>query len=117
MILKGFPLLIDDEDFELVRLFNWSVHCVKSGGHYWARKYSLGDGRTSTIYLHRQVAERMGMSKDLHIDHINRVKHDNRRSNLRGVDRSGNARNKDIQELGRIYQEKAAELRGWFHNA
>lgn len=84
---------VSDEDADLVEI-KWSLAGGKGNGKYAAHQV-LG----KTFYLHRYVAERMGLidlteppsergAWKVSIDHINGNKLDNRRENLRLRDRS-----------------------------
>lgn len=80
--------IVDDEDFEILTTRKWQIN--KGGYCYrflWKdRKYA------GCVYMHRFL---MGFP-ELKVDHINRNKLDNRRSNLRIADDSLNAFNKSI---------------------
>lgn len=82
----GVIVLIDDEDADLTRL-RW--YDFKLG--YAARKT-----RGRKVTMHRVILGRM-LGRDLQpgeeVDHINGVKNDNRRANLRLATRSQNMRN------------------------
>ena len=73
--------LVDDYLYEMVKNTKWSLtNCGYVQG-------SLFGGNCS---IHRLV---MGARKGEEVDHINRIKTDNRRENLRIVSRSENVRN------------------------
>jgi hypothetical protein len=59
--------------------------------HLSPEGYASGHDGRRTVYMHRLIAK---APDGLEVDHINRNRLDNRRSNLRLTDRAGNARNK-----------------------
>jgi HNH endonuclease len=68
--------------------------------------YILGwiDSLRRKEHLHRLVAERMlgrRLTSDEEVDHINRDPSDNRRVNLRVVDRAANAKNRTVNRNSR----------------
>ena len=71
---NGSSAKVDDEDFEMLSHWSWSL-C----GKYAARKVKRG-GKTRGIYMHRQI---MLPDPDQQVDHINGDRFDNRRRNLR----------------------------------
>lgn len=77
-LTQGKVTLLDDEDFEKVRAFNWYAH--KMGRCWYAvrnRKMSDGPG---LIRLHRVITN---CPEELEVDHKNGDGLDNRRENLR----------------------------------
>jgi AP2 domain len=92
--------MVDDEDFDHLSQYRWFMAGGKGGrGKYAARR----EGRT-TIYLHREVAFRMGLIDALagnggghwtmSVDHANGDRLDNRRANLSMKNRSQQMRNR-----------------------
>lgn len=82
--LKKIPLscgkftIVDGEDYKYLMKWNWHVN---HGGVGYAIR-SVWQNR-STIYMHRVILKRMGFKDFAEVDHINGVKLDNRRENLR----------------------------------
>ena len=77
---------VDDEDYELVANHKW--YCLANG--YGARDIWLGKGKKKTVYLHRVI---LNAQDGEYVDHANRNKLDNRRSNLRICSQVENAWN------------------------
>jgi len=77
LTITGKEVIIDKEDLELTKNYTWAI---SSNGY--ADAYIKGSGRKNQkhINMHRLI---MGDPKDKVIDHINRNKLDNRKSNLR----------------------------------
>lgn len=87
--------LISPEDAGWVLRSMWSLHIDQRGKDY-ARHLRTAGGRRVPIYLHREVMLRVSpppTAAHLYVDHINGRGTDNRRSNLRWVTASENARN------------------------
>lgn len=87
--LKNKIIQISDEDFEYVQELSW--HVVKTGKHtpiYYVRH--VNKTKKIHIMLHRYIMEKMlnrKLEKTELIDHINGDPFDNRRENLRIVNR------------------------------
>jgi len=92
---KGKVALVDDKDYEYLNRWKWYY-----GSHGYACRtvYIKGSGRKHTknnhVLMHRVVN---GTPEHSITDHINRNKLDNRRSNLRTVDKSMNGINRALQ--------------------
>jgi hypothetical protein len=92
---------VDKDDFEHLSQFRWGLR----GGNvkYVSRWVRRTNGRDGTLMMHRYLlglddgkAPRPPRSMTGHgaeVDHINRDPFDNRRSNLRILERPGNAQN------------------------
>lgn len=82
---------VDDEDYEWLNQYEWFA----DKDFYAKRKKVDSDGREwpSQIYMHRQI---LGLKKGnkLQVDHINQIKQDNHRLNLRTCTCAENMRNK-----------------------
>lgn len=93
-------VLIDIEDIEKCKCYKWHLRC----GHmiYIGANSRKGDN-FSGLRLSRYL---MDCPKDLEVDHINRNTLDNRKSNLRCVNKFINARNKSFKENRNIYWNK-----------
>ena len=76
--------IVDLEDVELISRYKW---CYNGQGYAICRETGL--------FMHKLI---MGDNNNEYtIDHINRIRHDNRKSNLRYATIQENARNKSIQ--------------------
>jgi hypothetical protein len=87
-LTRGKIALVDDEDYEYVSKFKWQCNT----GGYAIRQLPRNGGKQKNIPMHREI---ICPPENLFIDHINRNKLDNRRSNLRTCTRAQNMWNKD----------------------
>lgn len=76
-------IIIDKEDFEKVSKYKWRLN--NSG-------YASRNSNNKTLYLHRIL---INASTEMQVDHINRNKLDNRKSNLRSCTASQNRCNNE----------------------
>lgn len=86
-LTNGHQFTIDSRFYNKVSKHQW---CINLGGYFFTRI----KGRP--ISLHRYIANIT--DKNIYIDHINRIKSDNRISNLRIATRSENSFNVDVRE-------------------
>jgi len=86
-LTRGKVAFVDDEDFDFLSKFKW--YCTSHG---YAQLRKKENGVTISISMHRAV---LGLSKGekVDVDHINEIKTDNRKENLRKCNRSENMRN------------------------
>ena len=104
-LTRGKVAIVDDEDFEWLSQYKW---CCNSNG-YAQRKVTI-NGKRATVLMHREI---MQPPPDMHIDHINGNRLDNRRCNLRIVTPQQNQFNRRIQSgtsrFKGVYWQKEAE--------
>ena len=86
---NGAKFLIEEEDLHLVDPYNW--HIDKRGYIY---RHRWIDGKDKPLRLHRVIVD---APQGMDVDHINKVRHDNRRSNLRVCTRQQNIFNSKIK--------------------
>jgi len=86
MNIKGHAVLVDDEDVPRISEMSWWI--TPQG--YAVAKLPSGNRRRRTIGMHRLI---LNDPPSAAIDHINRNKLDNRKSNLRECTDSENCRN------------------------
>lgn len=79
---KGLYAIVDDDDYERLSKHSW---CMDVGGGYPMTRH-----KTKAYRMHKMV---MHAPKGMYVDHINRDKLDNRKSNLRIVTNSQNMLN------------------------
>lgn len=86
-LTRGCVAILDDEDFERVAQYRWQVN--KYG--YAIRRSEAVDGKRVPMLMHRII---LGVTdKNIHVDHANKNKLDNRRCNLRLATRGQNRAN------------------------
>lgn len=99
---RNESIFVDDEDFEYLNQWKWQID--KDG--YAVRNSSI-NGKGITLRIHRIVT---GAPQGMQVDHINGLKHDNRRSNLRICIHQQNAKNrpgsKQLKGVHRIIDSK-----------
>jgi len=95
---KGFAI-VDKKDYKLLLQYAW---------HKTNKGYIMGYVDSKVIFMHRFI---MNAPKNSAVDHINRIKHDNRKENLRITTSSKNSQNKDIQK-----NKKSSLFKGVFYS-
>lgn len=90
---KILYVTVDARDYRWLRAKKWSVHT-----RGYAQTSAWNGIGTSTWFMHRLIVERMRggrkIPRNLVVDHKNRNRRDNRRSNLRLVKVATNNRNR-----------------------
>lgn len=84
----GWVSVVDDADYDLVARWRWHLQTVR--GLKYARRNTIVDGRSRSIYIHRVL---MRPPPGLVVDHIDGDGLNNSRANLRLVTRSQNVAN------------------------
>ena len=85
VLRNGEKALVDDEDFEWLSQWNWNKN-----QYGYAMRSTMKNGKSKNLFMHQLIME---CPKGMEIDHANRNKLDNRRSNLRVATRQQNSRN------------------------
>lgn len=91
---SGHVAVVDEEDADLAVL-RWTAVIGSPTRIYASRQKRVGprrEGKRLSIYMHRVIAERLGLV-GTDIDHIDGDTLNNRRDNLRAVSRRENTRN------------------------
>ena len=89
-LTQGKVAIVDDADFKYLNQFKW-YYCQG----YAVRDDTLENGKKIKILMHREVLQ---PKHELHTDHINQDKLDNRRSNLRECTPAQNNMNRGVQK-------------------
>lgn len=90
---SGVSILVDDEDFSMLPKTGWYIQ-----DGYARRSQRIGpriEGKQLLISMHRQIMGLLPGDKR-QVDHINRNRLDNRRSNLRICTKDENCRNRTV---------------------
>lgn len=91
-LTQGQVAIIDREDWDLVKAYNWQAVYSKTTNTYYADTSIRENGKQRKVRMHRLI---LGASKGTLVDHINGNTLDNRRSsNLRLCNHSQNSANK-----------------------
>lgn len=89
---KTYWAVVDDEDYIYLSKYKW--HYERG---YARRSEYQGGGRSNPKIKHiRMHQDLLSCPEDMHTDHINRNKLDNRKENLRIVTRSQNFANREL---------------------
>jgi hypothetical protein len=88
--IKGYDVLIDDEDFDRVMLLKWSK---TTKGYFHAYVRGSGGKTPKFILLHRYI---LNAPDDKIVDHISGNTYDNRKSNLRLCTQTENSKNNKL---------------------
>lgn len=91
-LTQGRHALVDDEDYDRLSQFKWAVNSMGYAQRTVTLVPSMIDGRRNrkSIKMHHEFLK---PTETLVVDHINRNKLDNRRSNLRLVTQRDNIMN------------------------
>lgn len=87
-LTQGKVALVDDEDYERLKHFKWSV--LRKPDRYYARR-NIKRPQRGGIYLHREI---MNAPPGMQVDHINGDGLDCRRANMRLATNAENGQNR-----------------------
>ena len=91
---KNKYALVDDEDYEFLNQWKWSLYESRYSYGY-ANRIMIVDGKRKFISMSRLI---LNAPDHMFVDHINHDTLDNRRSNLRLATRSQNLANSRIRK-------------------
>ena len=77
---NGYDIKVDNEDFEWLNQWRWNVSESKNYLRVQRSIWHKDTKKKDCLLMHRQIME---FPKEMHIDHINNDRLDNRKSNLR----------------------------------
>jgi len=107
---QGFVALVDDQDYEFLNQFSWSVHgSPRSKTRYARRGDRRADGRVIFVTMHRQI---MCPPKGVTVDHVNQDGLDNRKANLRYATSQQNSFNRTRVRTKSPYRGVRLQTRG-----
>jgi hypothetical protein len=87
--------IVDDIDYEYLLQFKWYAKKERTGKFYAVRNERVnGKRKHKNIYIHRVIAERMGLDLSCDIDHIDRDSLNNLRNNLRFATKTATSQNR-----------------------
>lgn len=86
---NGKVAIVDDDDFVFLSKYKWFM----DANGYVVVGAILDNGKRQSIYMHRLLMG-LGRGDKMKVDHVDGVKHDNRRENLRVCTHAENIRNK-----------------------
>lgn len=93
---KGLATIVDAEDYDkVVAMGVWTLH---SNGY--AYRFDRSVKPNKAIFLHRLINN---TPVDMHTDHVNRIRLDNRKENLRSVTQKENNANNPENRMKTIY--------------
>jgi hypothetical protein len=90
VLTQGYVALVDDEDYEKLNKYNWTVVFSHGTLHAYRKEHHL-----RTILMHRQIMGVLNAGRLVQVDHINNDGLDNRRANLRIVTSKQNSENRN----------------------
>ncbi len=90
-LTHGHFAVIDDGDFKKVSVHRWHTYINEKKNTFYAATNTVIDGKRTTLRMHRVI---MDAKTGQIVDHIDMDGLNNRKGNLRFVDRRGNSANR-----------------------
>ena len=97
-LTRGFYALVDDEDYLRINKYKW--YASKNG---YARRDIIINKKKKCIHMHREI---IFAPKEKYVDHINLIKNDNRKNNLRLCNKAQNSMNRPINRKNKTSKYK-----------
>lgn len=91
---NGTSFIFDKEDYGKIKNYSWWY----DGRYVVSHSLKYDNFMTNTIRMHRIVLD-LDIYDNCEVDHINLIRYDNRKKNLRKCSRIENSRNKDLSYL------------------
>lgn len=91
---NGTSFIFDKEDYDKIKSYSWWY----DGRYVVAHSHKNDHFNTSVIRMHRVVLD-LNIYDDYEVDHINLIRYDNRKKNLRQCNHTENSRNKELSHL------------------
>ena len=99
-LTQGYVAIVDDEDYERLKRFNWCVTANTYGNKYAVRSL-YKNGWLKQVFLHHEVLGLISAPPGRVVDHINGNSLDCTRGNLRICTHAQNCRNRRRQKNSR----------------
>lgn len=99
VLSKGFFATVDDDDYESLSKYKWSVFITST--KQYALRNALISGKRRSVYMHQQIMGTSGMGLKVHVDHIDGNGLNNSKSNLRLATPSQNHGNMKVFTKGK----------------
>lgn len=112
-LTNGQSTIVDDEDYSTLSQHIWTC----SNGYpitTWHYEHPILGRIRTVMSMHRILMQCLPNDGKM-IDHINRNPLDNRKNNLRFVDRSTNIKNSDYYDNGLAYKRQPPQKISQFH--
>lgn len=95
LLTQGFVAVVDDDDYEYLSQWKWlAINNRQRRKVYAGRTKWLGNGKKTTVLMHREI---LGFPPGKEIDHIDGDGLHNTKGNLRVCSTSENGRNRSFQ--------------------
>ena len=92
---KHTHTIVDNEDYEYLNKYKWKAKPNGFNNRVYAVRNVKRNGRNITLRMHRVIMN-VGQEIKMDVDHINHNSLDNRKNNLRLVQRSVNIKNMEV---------------------
>jgi hypothetical protein len=95
---KDLYVIVDATDYVWLMQWSWYAKPMRDKSVFYAARTGINtQGKSCTIFMHREILGLPFKSDGVFGDHINRLTTDNRRVNLRPVSNSQNCRNQRMK--------------------